>query len=116
MPTICNLLADQPVDSPQKLVFIEILINIQVAAVLKETWLGVSFFPGRKAANRAGHLDQRQSRDVAHDVDSLDARLEAAVKDRQDFLRRDRREIAGLRCLPRKIGCGHRTSLYGYIV
>ena len=42
------------------------------------------------------HFDQRQSGDVANNIDPLDTRLEAAVDDGQDFLRWDRGKIAAL--------------------
>ena len=59
-----------------------------------------------------GHLDQRQSGDIANDVNAFDTRLVTAIDDRQDFLRRNRGKIGCL--LAVRLGCvrRHRTSLY----
>ena len=43
-----------------------------------------------------GDLDQRHARDIADDVDAADTRLITIVYDRQDFLGRDRGEVAFL--------------------
>jgi len=48
--------SNQPVDALEKLIFVQILIDIQFTGVLNELRLGIYLLTGGKAADRADHL------------------------------------------------------------